>query len=67
MTQVSQATAESKKSLARQGPAKKTWNHLVIDDADAAAEYLNLDPAQTAGEAILTTRPDGKLDLVVLL
>ncbi|MFC9331787.1 hypothetical protein [Kitasatospora sp. NPDC057015] len=67
MTQLSATAAETKKALASQDAATKTWRHVIQPDADAAANYLNLNPAQGPGEATVTTRPDGQLDLLVLL
>ncbi|WP_371493796.1 hypothetical protein OG871_02005 [Kitasatospora sp. NBC_00374] len=67
MTQVSATAAETKKAMARESAATKTWRHVIQPDADAAANYLNITPAQGPGEATITTRPDGQIDVIFLL
>ena len=43
--------------------AAKQWNYVVVVDGQAVANFLNLDPAQGAGEAIASDRPDGQIDV----
>ena len=44
-------------------PATKTWNPFNASDAEAAAAWLNSPPAQQAGEAFVSNRPDGTVDV----
>ncbi|MFJ6380795.1 hypothetical protein ACIQI7_12475 [Kitasatospora sp. NPDC092039] len=67
MTQAGASDADHKKSLVREAAGTKTWHHVVRADADAAAAYLNTDPAQGPGEATITTRPDGQIDILAFL
>ncbi|GAA1077990.1 hypothetical protein [Kitasatospora arboriphila] len=66
MTQLSATAAETKRAMASEAAATKTWRHVIQPDADAAANYLNLPPAQGPGEAIMATRTDGQVDLLAL-
>ena len=45
----------------------KIWNHVVEPNAQAAADFLNLPPAQVAGQAFATDRDDGSLDVFYFL
>jgi hypothetical protein len=47
--------------------ATKIWPHVVEPDATAAANFLNLNPPQGAGEASLTNRADGTVDVYYFL
>jgi hypothetical protein len=47
--------------------ATRTWNHVVEPDATTAANFLNLNPAQGAGEACVANRSDGKVDVYYFL
>jgi hypothetical protein len=49
------------------GVATKIWRHVVESDATAAANFLNLTPAQGAGEASVTNRSDGRVDVYYFL
>jgi len=42
--------------------AVKTWHVFNRPDAAAAAAWLNSPPAQQAGEAFASGRPDGTVD-----
>ena len=44
------------------GGAAKTWHVFNRPDAAAAVVWLNSPPAQQAGEAFASTRPDGSVD-----
>ncbi|MEU1289330.1 hypothetical protein [Kitasatospora sp. NPDC005856] len=67
MTQTSVSDTAHKKSLVKDAAGTKTWHHVIKPDADAAATYLNADPAQGPGEATITTRPDGQIDILAFL
>ncbi|MGH8906671.1 MAG: hypothetical protein ACRD0K_09175 [Egibacteraceae bacterium] len=43
--------------------APKIWNYFNLPDPYSAADFANLDPAQGAGEAVFTNRPDGTVDV----
>ncbi|WP_354638086.1 hypothetical protein [Kitasatospora camelliae] len=67
MTQVSATTAELKRTQASENASTKTWRHVIQPDADAAANFLNLTPPQGPGEATITLRTDGQIDVVYLI
>ncbi|MGW6461965.1 hypothetical protein ACWF94_39570 [Streptomyces sp. NPDC055078] len=66
MAHVSEDDAALKKSMAQAAPGQ-IWHHSVRESVDAAIGFLNIDPVQGAGEAIITNRSDGQVDLVYLL
>jgi len=39
------------------------WRTTVRPDAQSAADFLNQAPAQVAGEAFASNRPDGQVDV----
>ncbi|HET9657045.1 MAG TPA: hypothetical protein VFP72_16960 [Kineosporiaceae bacterium] len=39
----------------------KTWHYLTFPTPTAAANFVNLPPAQGAGEAIFTALPNGQI------
>jgi hypothetical protein len=45
----------------------KVWNHLVEPNPQAAANFLNLPPAQVAGEGMVSNRADGNVDVYYFL
>jgi hypothetical protein len=45
------------------GIAAKIWRVTTSANPAAAANFLNLNPAQGAGEASLTNRADGRVDV----
>ena len=45
----------------------KIWNHVVEPNAQAAADFLNLPPAQVAGEGMVSNRADGNVDVYYFL
>jgi len=45
----------------------KIWNHVVEPDAQSAADFLNLPPAQVAGEGMVSNRADGNVDVYYFL
>jgi hypothetical protein len=47
--------------------AAKQWRHFVEPNAQAAADFLNLAPAQGAGEACIASRADGRVDVYYYL
>jgi hypothetical protein len=49
------------------GIAAKIWRVTTVATASAAANFLNLPPAQGAGEASLSNRADGKVDVYFFL
>jgi hypothetical protein len=44
-------------------PAGVGWRVTQMPDARAAAAFLNRPPRQGAGEASMTNRPDGQVDV----
>jgi len=44
-----------------------TWHTVVEPNAQAAVTFLNLPPAQVAGQAFATDRDDGSLDVFYFL
>ncbi|MFD0337148.1 hypothetical protein ACFVH0_00370 [Streptomyces sp. NPDC127117] len=66
MVHASEDEVEFKKSLAT-AAAAKAWHHGVYQSVDAAVGYLNIDPVQGAGEAIIIPRSDGQVDLVYFI
>jgi hypothetical protein len=51
----------------RAGIEAKTWHVTTMANAAAAANFLNLAPAQLAGEAFASNRADGRVDLYFFL
>jgi hypothetical protein len=47
----------------RVGIETKTWHVTTVANAGAAASFLNLAPAQGAGEAFASNRADGRVDV----
>lgn len=45
----------------------KIWRHVVEPDAQSAADFLNLPPAQVAGEGMVSNRADGNVDVYYFL
>jgi hypothetical protein len=45
----------------------KIWRHTVEPDAQSAADFLNLPPAQVAGEGMVSNRADGGVDVYYFL
>jgi hypothetical protein len=45
----------------------KIWNYTVAPDGQAAADFLNLSPAQGAGEGMVSNRADGSVDVYYFL
>lgn len=45
------------------GIEAKTWRVVTEPNAAAAANFLNLSPAQGAGEAFASNRSDGRVDV----
>jgi hypothetical protein len=45
----------------------KIWRHVVEPDAQSAADFLNLPPAQVAGEGMVSNRADGSVDVYYFL
>jgi hypothetical protein len=45
----------------------KTWHHIVEATPDDVVTFLNLPPAQIAGEAFASNRADGQIDLYYFL
>lgn len=39
------------------------WFHSVVDDPKKVESFLNTNPAQGPGEASMTNRADGKVDV----
>lgn len=49
------------------GIAAKIWRVTIAATPAAAANFLNLAPAQGAGEASLSNRADGRVDVYFFL
>ncbi|HZI74388.1 MAG TPA: hypothetical protein VFD73_10255 [Gemmatimonadales bacterium] len=49
------------------GLSTKIWRHVVEPNAQAAADFLNLAPAQVAGEGMVSNRADGTVDVYYFL
>jgi hypothetical protein len=49
------------------GIAAKIWRIVTVANPSAAVNFLNLAPAQGAGEASLTNRADGRVDVYFFL
>lgn len=47
---------------ARLGAQQKTWHSSVFANAAAFVSFINVNPAQGAGEAFCTDRSDGQID-----
>jgi hypothetical protein len=45
----------------------KIWRHVIEPDAQSAADFLNLPPAQIAGEGMVSNRADGSVDVYYFL
>jgi hypothetical protein len=45
----------------------KTWHALTFSTIDEAASFVNLDPAQGAGEVSFSCSPDGRIELMYFL
>ena len=64
MTTREEAIAHKQKAASAQATAAvKIWNVTVVPDATAAADFLNLPTAQVAGEAFVSNRADGQVDV----
>ncbi|HEX6699125.1 MAG TPA: hypothetical protein VF101_00180 [Gaiellaceae bacterium] len=51
----------------RAGVEAKIWRVTTQPNAAAAANFLNLNPAQGAGEAFASNRADGRVDVYFFL
>ncbi len=65
MTVTDQEAAQFKESLATL--EVKTWRVTVRPTPASAAAFLNLPPAQVAGEAMVSNRSDGQVDVYFFL
>jgi hypothetical protein len=54
-------------STAQANLTTKIWRHLIEPDAQSAADFLNLPPAQVAGEGMVSNRSDGNVDVYYFL
>jgi hypothetical protein len=62
-----EAVAHKQQAEVRLTAAVKTWHVLTEPNPTAAANFLNLAPAQVAGEAFASNRSDGQVDLYYFL
>jgi hypothetical protein len=53
--------AVAHKQTRARAATSKVWNFTVVSDGQAAADFLNLDPAQGAGEAFASDLDDGQI------
>jgi hypothetical protein len=67
MTTNEEAMTHKQKAAEAQAAAVKVWNVLVAADATQAVDFLNLAPAQGAGEAFASNRADGQVDVYYFL
>jgi hypothetical protein len=61
------AVAQKEEVAIRLTAAVKTWHVLVEANPTDAVNFLNLPPAQVAGEAFASNRADGRVDLYYFL
>jgi hypothetical protein len=47
--------------------APKIWRYVLESDPQSAADFLNLPPAQAAGEGMVSNREDGSVDVYYFL
>jgi hypothetical protein len=70
-TLTDQDAAVFKEALRARGDAAaagvKTWHVITVGDAQSAADFLNIPPEQGAGEASLSNRADGSVDVYYFL
>ena len=62
-----EAVAHKQAAATTLAAAVKTWHVLVEPNPTAAVNFLNLPPAQVAGEAFASNRADGHVDLYYFL
>jgi hypothetical protein len=62
-----QDAAVLKKALGGAAAAVKIWRTIVRANAASAVVWLNLAPAQGAGEAFVSNRSDGQVDVYYFL
>jgi len=62
-----EAVAHKQDAATRLTAAVKTWHVLVQPDPAAAVLFLNIPPAQGAGEAFASNRRDGQVDVYYFL
>jgi len=62
-----EALAHKQEMASRLTAAVKTWHVLTEPNPAAAVSFLNLPPAQVAGEAFASNRADGHVDLYYFL
>jgi hypothetical protein len=61
------AHKQSVANVAVANVAPKIWNYTVASDGQAAADFLNAFPPQGAGEAMVSNRADGSVDVYYFL
>ena len=70
-TQTYDEAVRHKQSLAAGGARAAgpgaIWRTVVFPNAQSAADFLNVTPAQVAGEAFASNRPDGQVDVYYFL
>jgi hypothetical protein len=62
-----EAVAHKQEAAIRLPVIVKTWHVIVEPNPTAAVNFLNLAPAQVAGEAFASNRADGQVDLYYFL
>jgi hypothetical protein len=62
-----EAVAHKQETEVRLTAAVKTWHVLIEPNPTDAVNFLNLPPAQVAGEAFASNRADGRVDLYYFL
>ena len=68
MTQVSATAAETKKAMARESAATKTWRHVHPAGRGTPQPTTSTSPPpRDPARRYSTTRPDGQIDVIFLL
>jgi hypothetical protein len=62
-----EAVTHKQQAEVRLTAAVKTWHVITEPNPTAAVGFLNLTPAQGAGEAFASNRSDGQVDLYYFL
>lgn len=67
MTLTCPDAAALKTALAASAAEDKTWHAFVSSSLVDAVNFVNLPPAQGAGEFVFSNRPDGAVDVAYYL
>lgn len=64
---LSASDAQALKTALSTSETVKTWHALTFPTLDAAVHFVNLTPAQVAGEFVFSNRSDGQVDIAYFL